>query len=153
MRQAVSCISQEAKLFDGSVRDNLFYANPHLSHEELDEVVKVSGLDKLLNSQPMGLDLPVGEGGSQLSGGQRQLVAIAQAVAKNPPIILMDEPTSSLDTGAEAEFLAKMKEFTKDKTLILSTHKMRELQLVDRIIVLDKGLMIADGPRDKVLEV
>lgn len=153
LRESMSCISQEAKLFDGSVRDNLFYANPHLSHEELDEVVKISGLDKLLNSQPMGLDLPVGEGGSHLSGGQRQLVAIAQAVAKNPPIILMDEPTSSLDTGAEAEFLTKMKEFTKDKTLILSTHKMRELQLVDRIIVLDKGLMIADGPRDKVLEV
>jgi ATP-binding cassette subfamily C protein LapB len=153
LRDSVSCISQEAKLFDGTVRDNLFFANPNLTQEELDEVLKISGLDKLVNSQPLGLDLHVGEGGGQLSGGQRQLVAIAQAVAKNPPIILMDEPTSSLDTGAEAEFIAKMKEFVKDKTLLLSTHKARELQLVDRIVVLEKGMLIADGPRDKVLEI
>ncbi len=98
-----------------------------------------------------GLDQQVGEGGLSLSRGQRQTVALARATLNDPPILLMDEPTASLDARAEKQFIRSMQLVSRDRTLLLITHKMHLLNLVDRIIVLDRGHIMADGPKDEVL--
>jgi ATP-binding cassette subfamily C protein LapB len=110
------------------------------------------GLSSLVKEHPDGFNMQVGERGGNLSGGQRQSVALARALVNDPSVLLLDEPTGMLDHASEAKIKAHLKQVTADKTLLMVTHKMTMLELVDRVVVMDSGKIVADGPKAQVLE-
>jgi ATP-binding cassette subfamily C protein LapB len=152
LRRNIAYIAQDIVLFSGSVRDNIVASVPHASEEDILNVAKASGVHDFIARHPMGYDAPVGEHGSNLSGGQRQAVALARAMLLQPHIMVCDEPTNAMDVQAEVAFQKYIAEEIKGKTLILITHKTPMLVLVDRLILLDQGKVIMDGPRDQILE-
>ncbi|MCH7344980.1 type I secretion system permease/ATPase [Pelomonas sp. CA6] len=151
-RERVGFVSQEPRLFQGTLRDNVLMGR-HVDAQRLVEVAQLTGLDRVVAAHPMGWDLQVGEMGSQLSGGQRQLVALARALVSRPQILLMDEPTSSMDAQSEIAFLRQLRDAAQGCTLIVVTHRPAVLELVQRIVVMDNGRLVMDGPRDQVLAV
>ncbi len=151
LRRNLGYVSQDVRLFFGTLRDNVALGWPLAGDREVLEVARITGLDYLVARHPQGFDMTVGEGGEGLSGGQRQAVAIARALLPAPPILLLDEPTSSMDHSTEQTILAHLRRYLQGKTLVLVTHKPSMLALVERLIVLDQGRVVADGPRDKVL--
>ena len=110
-----------------------------------------SGVDQFVNKLPLGFDTAVGEQGSWLSGGQRQSIALGRALLLNEPILILDEPTNSMDNTTESIIRKNLFDYTRDKTLILVTHKAPMLDLVERLIVVDDGRIVMDGPKDEVL--
>lgn len=154
LRRHIGYVSQDVSLFYGSLRDNILAGggSDGVDDEALLRAIKLSGLDGLVNGHPQGVDLPVGERGQMLSGGQRQAVAIARAMVHDPRILLLDEPTSAMDHASEEAFKASLKSYGQGKTLVIVTHRTSLLSLVDRILVIDGGKVVADGPRDKVVE-
>ncbi len=150
-RSKVGFVSQDPKLFTGSLRDNVLLDRPTADPGRLAESARLTGLDRLVATHPMGWDLPVGESGSLLSGGQRQLVALTRCMITRPQILLMDEPTSSMDAQSEVAFLRQLKEATGHCTLIMVTHRPAVLELVSRVVVIDAGRVVMDGPKDQVL--
>ncbi|MBA2778931.1 type I secretion system permease/ATPase [Billgrantia kenyensis] len=154
LRRHIGYVPQDVSLFFGSLRDNIVAGagSDGVDDESLLRAIKLSGLESLVNGHPHGVDLQVGERGQMLSGGQRQAVAIARALVHEPQILLLDEPTSSMDHASEEAFKANLKQYGQGKTLIVVTHRTSLLSLVDRIIVIDAGKVVADGPRDKVVE-
>ncbi|WP_163575616.1 type I secretion system permease/ATPase [Halomonas faecis] len=154
LRRHIGYVPQDVSLFFGTLRENIVAGggSDGVEDEALLHAVKLSGLESLVNSHPHGVDLPVGESGGMLSGGQRQAVAIARAVVHDPQILLLDEPTSSMDNASEEAFKSQLTTYAEGKTLLLVTHRTSLLSLVDRIIVVDGGKVVADGPRDKVVE-
>lgn len=151
LRTNIGYVGLDSQLFYGSVHDNIAMADPHASDEEIIRASELAGVDKIVARSPLGYDMPVGERGEALSSGGRQAVALARLILADPEIVLLDEPTASADVNYEREFLKTIKDYTKDKTTILVTHRKALLSLVDRIIVLDNGRIIADGPKDTVL--
>ena len=149
----VGLVTQDCKLFHGSLRDNLTLGLPQVSANRLLEVCRMTGLDKVMARHPQGLDMLLGEGGAGLSGGQRQLVALSRCLLADPPVLLMDEPTSAMDAQTEAAFIAQLKQMPGRRTLIIATHRTSLLELVDRVIVLEQGQILADGPKRKMLQV
>ena len=139
-------------MFFGTLRENITLGSPHAEDSQIVQAADVGMLTDLINQHPRGFDMLVGERGEFLSGGQRQGVAIARAVLNSPSILLMDEPTSAMDFSTENNFIQKVGSYCEGKTLILITHKMSLLQLATRVIVLDQGRIIADGPKDSILE-
>ncbi|QFU01918.1 Toxin RTX-I translocation ATP-binding protein [Halomonas sp. THAF5a] len=154
LRRHIGYVPQDVSLFFGSLRDNIVAGggSDGVDDEALLRAIKLSGLDGLVNAHPQGVDLPVGERGQMLSGGQRQAVAIARALVHDPRILLLDEPTSAMDHASEEAFKANLKAYGQGKTLVIVTHRTSLLSLVDRIVVIDAGKVVADGPRDKVVE-
>lgn len=152
LRRNIGYVGQDNLLFYGSVRDNITYGTPWADDVTILQAAKLAGVDNFVRLHPEGYDMLVGERGEALSGGQRQAIAIARALLTNPPILMMDEPTSAMDSTSEREFIHMMQSYSRNKTLILATHKRTLLELVDRIIIMDGGKIIADGPREKVLE-
>jgi len=150
-RQRVGFVSQEPRLFNGTLRENVTMGRPHIDSERLAEVARVTGLDRVVASHPQGWDLSVGEMGGLLSGGQRQLVALARCLVTRPQILLMDEPTSSMDAQSEVAFLRQLKEAAGTRTLVMVTHRPAVLELVERVIVVDQGRVVLDGPKAQVL--
>lgn len=150
-RARVGFVSQDPRLFNGTLRDNVLLDRSAADPARLAEVAALTGLDRLVASHPLGWDLPVGEAGGKLSGGQRQLVALARCLVTRPRILLMDEPTSSMDAQSEAGFLRQLREAAPQCTLVMVTHRPAVLELVQRIVVIDGGRVVMDGPRDKVL--
>jgi ATP-binding cassette subfamily C protein LapB len=150
-RMRVGFVSQEPRLFKGTLRENVLMGRPNLDASRLAEVARVTGLDRVVGSHPQGWDLSVGEMGGLLSGGQRQLVALARCLITKPQILLMDEPTSSMDAQSEVMFLRQLKEAAGARTLIMVTHRPAVLELVDRVIVVDGGRIVLDGPKAAVL--
>ncbi len=151
IRHHIGYVPQDIILFSGTVRDNIILGDPNASDTAILNTVKIAGLSSILNEQPDGIDMKVGERGDRLSGGQRQGVALAQALLHDPSILILDEPTTSMDEANESAFMQTMKKVTANKTLLLATHKSSMLALVERIIVLDKGKIVADGKKDTVL--
>ena len=151
LRKQIGYVPQEIYLFNGSIKENIRLANPHATDEQFIAALQFSGLDKLLVHQPNGLDFIVGERGLNLSGGQRQAIAIAQALLNKPNILLLDEPTKSMDDMSEIHILNALKNYYTNKTTVFITHKINLINLAERIIVIDHGLILADGPRDTVL--
>ncbi len=152
VRSAVVFASQAADLFSGSVKENLLMAKPGATDDELVDAAKAAGVDAFVARHPRGYDMPVGERGSQLSGGQRQAVAIARILLSDPKIVFMDEPSGAMDLASERELIARLKSaFRDDVTLVISTHRHSMLQLVDRLVVIDQGRVIADGPKERVI--
>ncbi|WP_252345867.1 ATP-binding cassette domain-containing protein, partial [Shewanella indica] len=152
LRRNFGYLPQDVTLFHGSVRDNILFGTRQVTEHQLIRAVQLSGVNLFTDLESEGLDQQVGEGGHSLSRGQRQTVALARAILNDPPVLLMDEPTASLDARAEKQFMRSMHNVSRDRTLLIITHKMHLLNLVDRIIVMDRGHIIADGPKDKVLE-
>ncbi|NNE86341.1 MAG: ATP-binding cassette domain-containing protein, partial [Alphaproteobacteria bacterium] len=130
---------------------NIALHAPHSGDEELVRAARQSGALEWINQRAAGFDAPVGERGDGLSGGQRQSVALARAFLRDPPVLLLDEPTSDMDAMSERVFIEQMKGAAADKTIIVVTHKPALLELVDRLIVLDRNGVQADGPKDKVM--
>lgn len=155
LRRSIGCVNQDAVLFYGTLRDNIAYGAPYADDSTVVSAAELAGLKDFINKHRMGFDMPIGERGELLSGGQRQCVAIARAFMMEPPILLLDEPTSSMDYTTENEFKVRLKRFAKryspGKTLVIATHRSSLIELADRIIVLDEGRVVADGPREKVL--
>ncbi|MCE9680282.1 type I secretion system permease/ATPase [Shewanella sp. AS1] len=151
LRRNFGYLPQDIVLFHGTIRDNILFGTKQVTEHQLIRAVQLSGVNQFTDIETEGLDQQVGEGGQSLSRGQRQTIALARATLNDPPVLLMDEPTASLDARAEKQFIRAMKNATKERTLLLITHKMHLLTLVDRIIVLDRGHLIADGPKDTIL--
>lgn len=152
IRRNIGYVPQDIVLFYGSVKDNITFSAPFADDNSILRAAKISGVTDFVARHPKGFDMPVGERGDKLSGGQRQAVAIARAMIMDPPIMVLDEPTNMMDNRTEELFKTQLTEIAKDKTLILVTHKGSLLSLVDRLILMDNGKIIADGPRDLVLK-
>lgn len=152
LRRNFGYLPQDVTLFHGSIRDNILFGTRQVSEHQLIRAVQLSGVSQFTHLESEGLDKQVGEGGLSLSRGQRQTVALARATLNDPPILLMDEPTASLDARAEKQFIRSMAQVSSNRTLLLITHKMHLLNLVDRIIVLERGHLVMDGPKSEVLE-
>ena len=150
-RARVGFVSQDPRLFNGTLRDNVLLDRASADPARLVPVAKLTGLDRLVSGHPQGWELPVGEAGGLLSGGQRQLVALARCLVTEPQILLMDEPTSSMDAQSEVAFLRQLKEASGRCTLVMVTHRPAVLELVQRIVVVDGGKVVMDGPKDQVL--
>ena len=150
VRQNVGVMPQEPFLFSGSLKENIEISKP-ISKERMMALIKLTGLEDLVKKSGQGDGLQVGERGSNLSVGQRHLVALARAILNDPPIMVLDEPTTGLDVGLEKTLITHVKDVLKEKTLIVITHRFAALELVDRVIVLNNGKIVADGPKDKVL--
>ena len=151
LRRNVGYVSQDNYLFFGTVRDNIAFGAPHLDDPAILRAAHVAGVSDFLRSHPHGFDLQVGERGMALSGGQRQAIVIARALLLDPKIILLDEPTSNMDNSTEAMFKKRLGEILPDKTLLLVTHRSSLLSLVDRLLIVDGGKIVADGPKEDVL--
>ena len=153
LRAAIALVVQEAELFYGTIRENIIMGRPEASDDEIVRAAKLSGADEFIATHPKGFELNVGEGGSRLSGGQRQCVALARALLLQPKILFLDEPTSAIDKTSEKRFIERLNAaLLPDQTLIVTTHRNSLLQLVNRLIVLDKGRVFLDGPRDEVIQ-
>ena len=150
-RASVAYVPQDSRLFNGTLRDNVLLGRPGANPMRLAAVAKLTGLARVAENHPLGWDLPVGESGSLLSGGQRQLVALTRSLITDPKILLMDEPTSSMDAQSELAFLRQLKEAANGCTLVMVTHRPAVLELVSRIIVVDAGKVVMDGPKAQVL--
>jgi len=150
-RSKVGFVSQEPRLFHGTLRENVLLGRASADASQLTEVARLTGLDRLVASHPLGWDLPVGEMGALLSGGQRQLVALARCLVTKPQILLMDEPTSSMDAQSEIAFLRQLKDAAGSCTLVMVTHRPAVLELVARLMVVDAGRVVLDGPKEQVL--
>ncbi|CAM8452190.1 SunT ABC-type bacteriocin/lantibiotic exporters, contain an N-terminal double-glycine peptidase domain [Candidatus Methylopumilus universalis] len=152
LRSNMGYVDQDAKLFYGTLRDNIAIVKPDATDAMILEVAKIAGVEEFAKTHPLGYEMRVGEGGHGLSGGQRQAITIARALLLNPQIILMDEPTSGMDTVAESHFIKNMNIFLKQRTLLFVTHKSSMMAMVDKIILMDAGKIVAFGPRDEVLK-
>jgi len=151
IRDNIGVMVQDPFLFNGTLKENIELSRP-ISKEKMMDLITLTGLEDLVKKSGQGDGIPVGERGSNLSSGQRHLVGLARAIANDPKILILDEPTTGLDVGLEKKLMINLKDIVKDKTLILITHRFAALELVDRIIVLNEGKIVANGPRDAVLQ-
>ncbi|WP_295891961.1 type I secretion system permease/ATPase [uncultured Vibrio sp.] len=151
IRRNIGCVPQDSNLFYGSIRDNITLGRPLADDRDVMDAANRAGVTVFTQQDPAGLERQVGEGGLLLSGGQRQAVAIARAILGRPPVLLLDEPTSAMDNRSEMHIKHQLGQMTDKETLILITHKTSMLDIVDRVIVMEKGSIIADGPKNQVL--
>ena len=154
LRSQVLLLSQSPRLFLGTLRENMDLArvDGYSTDQELLQALRRFGLDKIIRQHPRGLDMPLGEDGLGLSGGQKQIIALARMTLRSPRVVLLDEPTTGLDQATERMALSAVGQWCQDKTLIVVTHRPQVLQIVNRIIVMDGGKIVMDGPRDLVLQ-
>lgn len=151
-RAQVAWVSQDPVLFRGSLRDNLLIAAPQVPEERLLQVLRLTGVQQLANQHPQGLDMQLGENGQALSGGQRQMVALARALLSPARLVLLDEPTSAFDEASEQQLLRALQAELDGRTVVVVTHRPAPLGLVKRLVILESGQVVADGPRDAVLQ-
>ena len=153
LRDAFRFVAQDAEVFSGTVRDNLMLGAAQADDNQLIDAVVRSGADIFLSRDAAGFDLPVGERGSRLSGGQRSLLVLARALVSPSKLLFLDEPTGSMDTQTELYFIEHLKTaLAPDQSLMVATHRHNMLSILDRLIVIDGGRILADGPRDEVLQ-
>jgi ATP-binding cassette subfamily C protein LapB len=152
LRDAFRFVAQDAEVFSGTVRDNLMLGAAQADDSQLVDAVVRSGADIFLSRDAAGFDLPVGERGSRLSGGQRSLLVLARALVTPSKLLFLDEPTGAMDTQTELYFIDHLKTgLAADQALVVSTHRHNMLAFLTRLIVIDGGRIIADGPKDEVL--
>ncbi|MFT5579113.1 MAG: ATP-binding cassette subfamily C protein LapB [Paraglaciecola psychrophila] len=151
-RHRVGYVPQDVTLFYGSLRDNLTMAHPQSVDADLLRVAELAGLTEFVNRHPQGFDMQVGERGESLSGGQRKSVALARGLVNDPTLLLMDEPTGSMDHSTEATIIKQLAKYIEGRSLLMVTHRTSLLKLMDRIIVIDNGKLVADGPKANVME-
>ncbi|MBI1906751.1 MAG: type I secretion system permease/ATPase [Rhodocyclales bacterium] len=151
LRRQIGYVPQDVTLFYGTLHDNITLGTPLAEDAAVVKAIEIAGMHGFVNAHPKGFDMLVGERGDSLSGGQRQSVAIARAVVNDPPILLFDEPTASMDNSSEEGIKRGIKRFAKGRTMLMVSHRTSLLDLVDRIIVMDAGVVVADGPREQVI--
>jgi ATP-binding cassette subfamily C protein LapB len=151
LRRNIAYIAQDIVLFRGSIRENIAIGRPQASDAEILAAAKAAGVHDFVARHPLGYDAQVGERGEGLSGGQRQSIALARAMLLKPQLFVCDEPTNAMDMQAEQGFVQHIREQSAGRTFILITHRQHLLALVDRLILVDQGRIVADGPRDEVL--
>ena len=152
LRRAIGHVPQDPMLFYGSLKHNLLVGAPFADEADMLHAARIAGVDEFVARNPKGYDMLVGERGESLSGGQRQSIAVARALINDPAILLLDEPSSNLDNQSEAQLKRRLEEAAQDKTILLVTHRTALLTLVDRLIVIDGGRIVADGAKDQVIE-
>lgn len=150
LRQYIGVMPQNPFLFAGTIADNIALSRS-ISKDKIASLISLTGLDELIRKGSVGIELEVGENGENLSTGQKHLVALARALVDDPKVLILDEPTTGLDIGLENQVIANLKPIVKDKTLLLITHRYSALKLVDRVIVVHDGKIVADGKRDDIL--
>ncbi|MEZ2721979.1 type I secretion system permease/ATPase [Paenalcaligenes hominis] len=151
LRRAMGYVSQDPVLFYGTLKQNLLMGAPFATDEQMLEVAKLTGVDRFASKHPQGYDMIISERGESLSGGQRQAIAVARALLNNPSVLLLDEPSSNMDNQSELNLRKHLKPVCEGRTVLLITHRMALLELVDRLIVIDNGKIMADGPKDQVI--
>ena len=152
VRKNIGVVLQNPTLFSGTIRDNLLMGKPEATDDELIEAARIAGADSFIGMLPGGFDFPLSERGQELSSGMRQAIAIARAVISKPNILVMDEPTASMDNATETQLVDRLMEATTDTTCLFVTHRGAMLKMADHIIVMEKGQIAMAGPRDKVLK-
>lgn len=152
LRRAVGCVPQDITLFYGTLKENIAMGAPFADDQAIITAAEIAGVTEFANRHPKGFDMPVGERGESLSGGQRQAVGIARAILNDPAVLLLDEPSSAMDHQSEEALKERLGRFTTGKTVLLVTHRNSLLDLVDRLIVIDNGQIMADGPKAQVVE-
>jgi len=152
VRRNCGYVAQDVTLFYGTLRENIAFGLPYADDSAIVAAAEIAGMTDFVNRHPRGFDMTVGERGESLSGGQRQGVGLARAVLHNAPLLLLDEPTSAMDFTTEAQITARVGAFAQNKTVVLVTHRTSMLAMVTRVIVIDGGKIVADGPRDRIME-
>jgi ATP-binding cassette subfamily C protein LapB len=151
LRRFIGYVPQDITLFRGTIRENIILGSPEVEDERILRAAELAGVSQFAGKHPKGFDMEIGEQGRGLSGGQRQSVAMARALLHDPPILVLDEPSSSMDNRTETRMKTNLKNLLAGKTLVLITHRGSLLDLVERSIIIDNGAVVADGPRDQVL--
>ena len=152
LRRKCGYVSRDVTLFYGSLRENIAFGLPYADDSSIVGAAELAGMGELVNRHPRGFDLAVGERGESLSSGQRQSVGLARAVLHNAPMLLLDEPTSAMDLSTEAQITTRIGAFAADKTVVLVTHRTSMLAMDSRVTVIDGGRIVADGPRDRIMQ-
>lgn len=152
LRRHIGVVQQSPQLFYGSIRENITMGHEMASESALLRAAEMAGVLEFIKDSDTGLDTQVGERGEALSGGQRQAVAVARALLYDPPILILDEPTASMDPASETRLRKRLEYITEDRTIILITHKGPMLSLIDRIALMDKGRILAYGPKEEILK-
>jgi len=142
---------QDPMLFEGTLEENILAGAEFAAREAVERALEVSGLQEYIRRGELNLGMPIEPRGVNLSGGQRQAVALARSLVITPSILLLDEPTSGLDVAGEKAIAARLRDFSQGRTLVVATHSHVMLAMLDRLIVIDGGRIVADGPREKVL--
>lgn len=152
LRSGVGFVLQDTDLFYGKLRDNITLGKPSATDDEVLNAARLSGVEDFIAGHPLGYEMPIAEGGRSLSGGQKQAIGLARILIRQPKIIFLDEPTAHFDVRSEADFLQRLKSLAaQNMTVLISTHRPSLLNYVDRLLVFDRGHLVADGPRDLVL--
>jgi ABC-type multidrug transport system fused ATPase/permease subunit len=151
LRELTGIVSQDIILFNDTISENISFGREGASESEVVEAAKLAFADEFIRELPGGYDTEIGERGLKLSGGQRQRIAIARAILKNPPILILDEATSSLDTVSEALVQKALEKLMKGRTTIVIAHRLSTIKNADRIIILDKGRIIDSGTHEELL--
>jgi len=152
LRTGVGFVLQDTDLFFGKIRDNIALGKPSATDEEIISAARLAGVENFIAGHPLGYDMPIAEGGRSLSGGQKQAIGLARALIRRPKILFLDEPTAHFDVRSESDFLERLKDIAADNmTILISTHRLSLLSFVDRILLFERGKLVADGPRDKVV--
>ena len=151
LRQSVAYLGQQPAIFSGTIRENITLSKRDATDPEIELALELSGFDKILKGFPNGLSFPLSEGGRELSGGQKQILALTRTLLSDPKIIVLDEPTSAMDPRHEHMFIRRMQKFTEGRSFFVVTHRRPILTLVDRIIVIENGKIVMDGARDEIL--
>jgi ATP-binding cassette subfamily B protein len=152
LAQAVGVVSQETYLFHASVRENLRFACPDASDQEIEQAARTARIHDLIASLPEGYDTVVGERGYRFSGGEKQRIAIARTILRNPPVLIFDEATSSLDTQTEAAVQQELERLAEGRTTITIAHRLSTIRDAEQIIVLDHGRIVERGTHENLLE-
>ena len=152
LRSHLGVVMQTPTLFSGTLKENILLGNPEATDAQILDAARLAGIDELASQLSDGFETRLTERGSQLSGGQRQAVCIARALVGNPKIVLLDEPSSAMDSTTERQLLERLRFYLEGRTLILITHRGTLLDLVDRVIAVDQGRVIADGPKEAMLQ-
>ncbi|WP_373921778.1 type I secretion system permease/ATPase [Undibacterium cyanobacteriorum] len=151
LRRNLGYVEQDSMLFYGTLRENITIRAPYADDRAVLAAAELAGLQEFVNSHPEGFDMVIRERGESISGGQRQSIAIARAALLDPPVLLLDEPTSAMDYPSEAQFKDRIAKYGQHKTMLIVTHRPSLMDLATRVIVIDSGVVVADGPRDKVM--
>ena len=152
VRRDIGLLNQNAHLFFGSIRENLKLGTPLANDQDIFEALRLSGALNFVQEKKEGLDYQILEGGIGLSGGQKQALLLARLLIRKPNVLLLDEPTAAIDDVSEKQFIEQLQNWLGHKTLIVATHRRAILELVDRVIVVNDGKIVMDGPKDQILK-